>query len=346
MRKSIAVALGVLVPLLGLAGVGSAQSTVPIEGVIQAVDCQGGTLDLATPDNVDTIAVAPFTAVFVESQTVSLCDLQPYVGSAATIWVVPNGNEFVATRIETTGQGMGAPVQQETVSPLPIVGAVLGTIVVGGLIYLIVRDGDQYYRYPYYGEYYHYYYNAGYRPYYGFWPATAAVILAAAAISGVVLGFTAIAGLDYLVVRGYDGHYMRYPYYGPYRARYYRPEYRAYAGPYRDAPVHYGDWRGGTARPAAAPYQGPAAGGQRFNYTPIPSRPNTYQRPNNNWQPQQYQRPGTYQAPQQYQRPNNNGRPQYQAPQRPQYQRGGSGSSGGGGRGRQCSSQQGGCQNR
>jgi hypothetical protein len=316
MRTLIALGLGVLLPVLGLAGVGNAQSTVPISGVIQAVDCQGGTVSLASPDGVDTIAVAPFTAVSVNSQAASLCDLQLYIGSSATVWVVPNGNEFVATRIDAAGQVAVAPVQPEAVSPLPIVGVVLGTIAVGGLLYLIARDGDQYYRYPYYGEYYDYYYSPAYRPYFGYWPGAAPVVLAAAAITGAVLGITAIAGLDYLVVRDYDGHYVRYPYYGPYRARYYRPDYRVYAGPYRNAPVHFGDWHGTNVRPGAgAPYQRPG------NYHPTYQRPGnyqpTYQRPGN-YQPT-YQRPGNYQPT--YQRPGT--QPTYQRPgnYQPTYQR-------------------------
>ena len=57
MHKAIALALGVLVSLLGLAGVGSAQSTVQVQGTIQGVDCQSGTVDVATPDSTNTIAV-------------------------------------------------------------------------------------------------------------------------------------------------------------------------------------------------------------------------------------------------------------------------------------------------
>jgi hypothetical protein len=52
--------------------------------------------------------------------------------------------------------------------PPPLVGAVLGTIIVAGLVYLLVRHpGGHLYRYPYYGSYYNYYYRPVYRPYYG-----------------------------------------------------------------------------------------------------------------------------------------------------------------------------------
>ena len=355
MRKSVALVLGVLVPLLSLAGVGNAQSTVQVQGTIQAVDCQAQTLVVATRNGVNTIAVAPYTAVLVDSQAVSLCDLQSYVGSPATVWLVANGNEFVATRIDTTVQGTVAPVTvaspvQASVSPLPIVGVVLGTIALAGLIYLLVRDHDRYYRYPYYGDYYTYYYNPVYRPYYGSYPAICPIVFAPAPITGFVLGVSVFDGYDYLIVRDHDGRFARYPYFGPYREHYYRPEYRAYAGPYRDAPVRYGEWRRDGGAPGQRPYY-------NNNYNRGPQQYQQPQRPsyNNNYNrgPQQYQQP---------QRPsyNNNynynrGPAQYQQPQRPSYNynqgngynRGGSYS---GGRGqdtrRTCNSRGDSCSNR
>ena len=345
MQKWVALALGVLVPLLGLAGVGSAQSTVQVQGTIQGVDCQAQTVVVATPDGTNTIAVAPYTAVLIDSRAVSLCDLQQYVGSQATIWLVASGNQFIATRIDTTAQAAAAPValpvQQEAVSPLPLVGVVLGTIALAGLIYLLMRDHDgRYYRYPYYGEYYRYYYRPEYGPYAGAYPVACPVVYAAVPIGGLVLGVSVISGLDYLVVRDHDGRYERYPYYGPYRSHYYRPEYHAYAGPYRDAPVRYGDERGSVVfhrtdgAPARTPYQRPVNDPRPvqyqyqhpnapLNYTPIPQRPNDNyrgpqqypQQPYNNRGPQQYhQQPYNNRGPQQYQQQpyNNRGPQQYQ----------------------------------
>ena len=50
----------------------------------------------------------------------------------------------------------------------PLVGVVLGTIVVAGLVYLLVRHpSGVLYRYPYYGFYRRAYYRSVYRPYYG-----------------------------------------------------------------------------------------------------------------------------------------------------------------------------------
>ena len=317
MQKAIALTLGVLVSLLGLAGVGYAQSGVQVQGTIQGVDCQSGTVAVATSDSTNTIAVAPYTAVLVDSRAVPLCDLRQYVGSPVTIWVIPEGNQFVATRIDTTAQAAVSPValpaQQEAISPLPIIGIVLGTILLAGLIYLLVRDHDRYYRYPYYGEYYRYYYRPEYRVYGGPVPYGCPVVYAPVPVTGVVVGVTAFSGYDYLLVRDRDGRYERYPYYGPYRSYYYRPEYREYGGPYHDAPVHYGDTRGSVVwhhpdapnnyhGPQQVPqYQQPY---QHPNYAPV-----QYQRPNdNNHGPQQYQQPyqqpyNNYHAPQPYQQP-------------------------------------------
>src|SRR5262252_811495 len=141
MRKSVALLLGVLVPLLGLAGVGNAQSNEQIQGTIAAVDCQAQTLAVAGPDT--TIAVASYTAVLVNSNAVSLCDLQQYIGSPVTVWLVASGNGFVATRIDATPHVAADPLPapaQPSINPLPILGIVLGTIVVAGLVYLLVHN--------------------------------------------------------------------------------------------------------------------------------------------------------------------------------------------------------------
>ena len=48
-----------------------------------------------------------------------------------------------------------------------LAGLVLGTIVVGGLTYLLAHGPYGYYRYPYYGGYYQHYYRPSFHPYYG-----------------------------------------------------------------------------------------------------------------------------------------------------------------------------------
>ena len=49
----------------------------------------------------------------------------------------------------------------------PLAGNVMGTILVGGLNYLLVSGANGFYWYPYYGPYYRYYYRPYYHPYYG-----------------------------------------------------------------------------------------------------------------------------------------------------------------------------------
>jgi hypothetical protein len=177
-----------------------------------------------------------------------------------------------ALALAGVGQAQAQPVQ---VSPVPIWGIVLGTIIVAGLLYLLVHAPDGvYYRYPYYGEYYQYYYRPEYRPYAGYYLASAPIIIVAPAITGVVLGVVVVNNLEYIVTRDAYGHLYRYPYYGPYRHYYYRATYRPYGGPYvktyESAPVRQGDRRWDTDTRELAPvYQRPAR-------QPNPS----YQQPN------------------------------------------------------------------
>jgi hypothetical protein len=89
---------------------------------------------------------------------------------------VASGSEFVATRIDVSAYAAAppsypppyAPPPQVIVEPQPVAGLVLGTVIVAGLFFLLVRDHDGHvYRYPYYGPYYRHYYNPEYRPYPG-----------------------------------------------------------------------------------------------------------------------------------------------------------------------------------
>ncbi|HYM90907.1 MAG TPA: hypothetical protein VEW91_04655 [bacterium] len=272
MRKATALLLGALLPLLGLAGVGQAQSSVQIQGSIQAVDCEARTIVLSSAGGSNTVAAADYTPVLVNSASVPFCTLQQYFGAPATAWLVASNSQFVAVRIDITGQPAGAyPPPAPVVvapAPLPIAGIVLGTIIVAGLVYLLARDYDgHYYRYPYYGPYYRHYYRPEYRPYLGPYPVLGPVIVAPAPIAGVVLGTIIIAGLAYRVARDHDGRYYRYPYYGPYHRYYYRPEYRPYQGPYRDAPVREGDshWDVQSRQSSPVPHGVPASHSPTWN---------------------------------------------------------------------------------
>jgi hypothetical protein len=108
------------------------------------------------------------------------------------------------------------------------------------------------------------------------------VVFAPAPITGFVLGVTVVGGFNYLVARERDGHFARYPYYGPYRGYYYRPEYRAYVGQYHDVPVHYGEWQ--NHAPGGAP---PQPDNGRSDYGASSQRPNyDYNRGPAQYQPQ------------------------------------------------------------
>src|SRR5579875_2059922 len=310
MRSVVAIALGLLVPFLGLAGVGEAQSTIEVQGTIQAVDCDAQTITVDNGGSVNTIAVTPGTAISIDSANVPLCALQQYIGAPITVWLAANGNDFVAAQIEVSGAAYGPaspppPAPAYEPSPLPIVGVVLGTIVVAGLIFLLVHGPDGgYYRYPYYGAYYHYYYRPYYRPYYGYYPAVCPVVYVPVPIVGIVLGTVVVGGLSYLVARDHDGHFYRYPYYGPYR-QYYHAAYQPYHGTYGsapfNAPIRQGDprWDGPShaGGPGAAPaFRGPSQQAAPTNRQPDPRTLQSQPANQPAWRPSQQTAP-TYRQP-------------------------------------------------
>ena len=299
MRKATALVVGTLLALLGLSGTGQAQSSVQVQGTLQAVDCQAQTVVLTGPGASNTIAAASYTAVLVNSTSVPFCSLTQYVGAPATAWLVATGSEFVATRIDVVGQVAVAPVYPiapatTVVEPLPIEGIVLGTIIVFGLLFLLARDDDDhFYRYPYYGRYHDHYYRPEYRPYRGHYPADTPVITVPQRVGGSVVGTTEVSGLQYLVVRERTGELARYPYYGPYHKYYYRPEYRPYRGPHPDAPVRQGDvrwdapangdWHGYHGSPQSRGTAGPPPVRQSDpRMTTLPYVPPAYRDGNNN----------------------------------------------------------------
>ncbi|HKV46252.1 MAG TPA: hypothetical protein VJT32_16505, partial [bacterium] len=125
MRKLIAVVLGVLLPLLGVTGIGQAQSAIQVQGIIESVDCGAGTVVLSAPNGSTTVGVANYTAVLVNSTSIPFCSLEGYVGAPATVWLIPDGNQFSASQIDVTGPAAEVPAPSAAVSPLPIVGVVL-----------------------------------------------------------------------------------------------------------------------------------------------------------------------------------------------------------------------------
>jgi hypothetical protein len=142
MRRAIALLLGVLLPILGLADAGLAQSAVSIPGTIQAVNCQNHTVVLSGAGGANTLAATNSTAVVVNSTSVPFCTLQQYVGDSATAWVVPSGNEFLMTRIDVVGPATSAaaPAPAPAVSSPSTLGIVLGALAVGAIGYFIGRS--------------------------------------------------------------------------------------------------------------------------------------------------------------------------------------------------------------
>jgi hypothetical protein len=203
MKRAAVISLSVVLACLSLSGAGLAQppASVEVQGVIQAIDCHASTVTLQTQGGISVYHTAESAAIVVNSAAVPLCALEQHVGSPANVWLTPVGNEFVVTRIETAGgtyEPSAAPPAPAPSGPYPaypspypaypypgyaypypgyaypypyyypaVAGVVLGTIVVGGLTYLLAHGPYGYYRYPYYGAYYHYYYRPAYHPYYG-----------------------------------------------------------------------------------------------------------------------------------------------------------------------------------
>jgi hypothetical protein len=221
MRKLTAMTLGILVATLALAGIGQAQGATAVRGTIQSVDCRTNAVVLNAPDGTHVFPAGPNTAVFVNSAPVGFCTLQQYIGSSATVSVVPYANQWVAERVDVYVAATPAPTYPAptySTAP-PWLGIVLGTIVVGGLVYLLVRGHDgAVHRYPYSRQYDQY--RRG-DPYYG--PNQYDQYR---------------RGDPYYGPNQYDQYRRGDPYYGPYqydpyqRGNRYGPNYGPYYGPY------------------------------------------------------------------------------------------------------------------
>jgi len=136
MRKAIALLLGMMVPVLGLADIGLAQSTMSVQGVIQSVDCQNQTLVLNGGGGSNTLAASEATAVLLNSTSVPFCTLGQYVGAPATAWLLPSGSEFLVTQIDVAGAA--APPALAPAVSAPSAGTLLlGALAVGAIGYII-----------------------------------------------------------------------------------------------------------------------------------------------------------------------------------------------------------------
>lgn len=125
MQKTVALLLGTFLPVVGFSGTAQAQSSVQVQGTVQAVDCKAQTIVLSSPGASNTVAAAPYTAVLVNSTSVPFCSLQQYIGASATAWLVASGNEFIATRIDVHVAAASVPA-----APVFGVGVVVAPIVV------------------------------------------------------------------------------------------------------------------------------------------------------------------------------------------------------------------------
>ena len=143
MTKSLAVAIGILLATLTLAGVGQAQDVATLQGTIQSVDCNTKALVVKTADGSEyRMYVLPpaTTSVFVNSNPVSFCTLQQYIGSKVTVTVAPDGNQLTVKRVDvnTTATPGSAQNQQSgaVINGMPDWAKIaLGVVIVGALIY-------------------------------------------------------------------------------------------------------------------------------------------------------------------------------------------------------------------
>lgn len=179
-RRVSAVGVIVLVLSLGLAAPGESQSgqpdfTVQFKTTLQAVDCDGQQLTLAGPGASTVVQSTLGTVIHVDGAVTPFCSLSPLVGAPATAWVIARGGQIVLVQLDVVSGAApvpAPPVQPDPGAPSPVPAApspadppaynsapsgaavVLGTVIVGGLLYLILQSADgAYYRYPYSGPY-------------------------------------------------------------------------------------------------------------------------------------------------------------------------------------------------
>lgn len=145
MTKVAALMLGVLLATLTLAGIGQAQDVATIQGTIQAVDCNTKALEVKTADGSQykVYVVPASTTVFVNSQPVSFCTLQQYVGSTATVSLVPNGSQLMVKRVDVATTATPGSTQNQ---PSTLIHGMpdwakyaVGAVLIGALIYFGTR---------------------------------------------------------------------------------------------------------------------------------------------------------------------------------------------------------------
>ena len=170
MRKSAATGLGILLVILGVAGIAQAQNWIQVQGRLQAVDCQTNAVVLNAPDGTHVFPMVANAPVFINSAPASFCTLRQYVGGNATVSVTATGNQLVAGRVDVFTAA--APVPSAPAPGNGYYGPYNGGPYYGGPYYGGPYYGgpycyNPYYGGPYYGGSYCYGPYSGYYPYYG-----------------------------------------------------------------------------------------------------------------------------------------------------------------------------------
>jgi hypothetical protein len=93
-------ALGILAVTLSVAGIGQAQSQLPVSGTIEAVNCQTNVLVINGVSGIELFSVAPNAAVFINSTSASFCTLSQYIGSYAIASASGEGGRRSVGRID------------------------------------------------------------------------------------------------------------------------------------------------------------------------------------------------------------------------------------------------------
>jgi hypothetical protein len=168
MSKPIALMLAALVVALGAPTAAQAQNAIPMQGTIQAVDCQKGAIVLNAQDGTHILPVASNVRTSVQSAAVSFCALRQYVGSGAVVYVAAVGNQLMAVRVDVLASAP-APVAPPPPAAAPVPAPDYGY---SGPYYPYYGGpycSGPYYGGPYYGPPYCYGAYAGYYPYYPYY---------------------------------------------------------------------------------------------------------------------------------------------------------------------------------
>jgi hypothetical protein len=110
MKTIVITVLLIFVALLSMLGTGQAQTWIPIQGTIQAVDCRTNALVLNARDGLHVFPMAPNATVSIDSTPASFCALRQYIGRSATVSVTVTGSQMVAGGVDVYGAVTPAPV--------------------------------------------------------------------------------------------------------------------------------------------------------------------------------------------------------------------------------------------